>query len=132
MVQCESIFLGVLAWLLSSQQVLLVEVLLLPLTWRRPHSCLLVEFALLEDLQEVLNFILNRMDHIFDRSIGNSDPIMRTVFVLGLDSNFTSILQVLKTGRHFQYRTNPHISLNPSFRLRSWIVSRQSVFATSH
>ena len=39
-----------------SQQVLSVEVLLLPLTWLQPHSCLFVEFALLVDLQEFLNF----------------------------------------------------------------------------
>ena len=59
------------------------------------------------------------LDHIFDRSIGNSDPRMRTVFVHGLNSNFNSILEVLETGRDFQYRSNPHISLNPSFWLRS-------------
>ena len=54
MVQCQSIFFGVLVWLLSSQQILLVEVLLLPLTWLQPHSSLFVEFALLVDLQEFI------------------------------------------------------------------------------
>ena len=68
--------------------------------------------------------ILNRIDHIFDRSIGNSDPRMRTVFIHGLNSNFNSILEVLRTGRYFQYyKSNFQISLNPSFRLRSWSVS---------
>ena len=46
---------------------------------------------------------------------------MRTVLVHGLHSNFNSIFEVLKTGRDFQYRSNSHISLNPSFWLRSWI-----------
>ena len=54
MVQCQSIFFGVLVWLLSFQQFLSVEVLLLPLTWLQPHSCLFVEFALLVDLQKCL------------------------------------------------------------------------------
>ena len=80
MVQCQSIFFDVLVWLLSSQQVLSVEVLLLPLTWLQPHSCLFVEFALLVDLQDFC-IVLNRIDHIFDRSIGNSDPGMRIVLV---------------------------------------------------
>ena len=54
MVQCHSIFFGVLVWLLSSQRVLSVEVLPLPLTWLQPHSCLFLEFALVVDLQEFL------------------------------------------------------------------------------
>ena len=76
--------------------------------------------------------VLNRIDHVFDRSIGNSDPRMRFVLIHGLNSNFNSIFEVLKTGRDFQHKSNPHISLNPSFWLRSWIISRKSVFATSH
>ena len=40
--------------------------------------------------------VLNRIDHIFDRSIGNSDPRMRTVLVHGLNSNFNSIFKVLE------------------------------------
>ena len=35
-----------------SQKVPLVEVLLLPFTWLQPHSCSIVEFALLVDLQD--------------------------------------------------------------------------------
>ena len=54
MVQCQSIFFRVLVWLLSSQRVPSVVVLLLPLTWMQPHLCLFVEFALLVDLQEFL------------------------------------------------------------------------------
>ena len=54
MVQCQSIFFHVFVWLLSSQRVLSVEVLLLPLTWLQPHLCLFVELALLVDLQEFL------------------------------------------------------------------------------
>ena len=58
---------------------------------------------------------MKRIDHVFDRSIGKSDPRMKIVLVHGLNSNFNSIFEVLKTGRHFQYKSNPHISLNPSF-----------------
>ena len=54
MAQCQSIFFHVLVWLLLSQRVLSVEVLLLPLTWLQPHLCLFVELALLVDLQEFL------------------------------------------------------------------------------
>ena len=37
MAQCQSIFVRVLVWLLLSQRVLSVEVLLLPLTWLQPR-----------------------------------------------------------------------------------------------
>ena len=100
-----------------------LRVFFLPLTWLQPRLCLFVKFALLVDLQEFLCY-LNRIDHVFDRSKGNSDPRMRIVLIHGLNSNFNSIFEVLKTGRDFQYRSNPHISLNPSFWLRSWIISR--------
>ena len=54
MAQCKSIFFHVLVWLLLYQRELSVVVLLLPLTWLQPYSCLLVEFALLVDLQDFL------------------------------------------------------------------------------
>ena len=76
--------------------------------------------------------VLIWIGHIFNRSIRNSDPRMRIVFIHRQDSIFNSIFEVLKTGRDFQYKPNSHVSLNPSFCLRSWIISRQSVFATSH
>ena len=38
------------------QQVLSVEVLLLPLTWLQPRLCLFVDFALFVDLQEFLYY----------------------------------------------------------------------------
>ena len=118
MAQCQSIFFHVLVWLLLSQQVFSVVVLLLPLTWLQPPWCLFVELALLVDLQKFC-VVLNRIDHVFDRSIGNSNPIMRIVLIHGLNSNFNSIIKVLETGRDFQYRSNPHLPLNPSFWLRS-------------
>ena len=76
--------------------------------------------------------ILNWIDHVFDRSIGNSDPRMRIVLIHGLKSNFNSKIEVLETGRDFLYRSNPHISLNPSFSLWSRIISSKSVFTTSY
>ena len=76
--------------------------------------------------------ILIWIDHIFDRSIGYSDPRLRIVLIHRPNSNFNSIFEVLKTGCDFQKMPNSHVSLNPSFCLWSWIVSRQSVFATSH
>ena len=42
---------------------------------------------------------------------------MRIVFIHGLKSNFNSIYEVWKTGRDFQYNSNSHVSLNPSFLL---------------
>ena len=57
---------------------------------------------------------------------------MRIVLVHGLNSNFNSVLQVLKNGRNFQYWSNSHISLDPPFWLRSSVVSWNGVFATSH
>ena len=56
MVQCQSIFFRVLVWLLSSQQVLSLEVLLFPLIWLQPRLCLFVEFGLLVGLQEFLHY----------------------------------------------------------------------------
>ena len=50
----------------------------------------------------------------------------------GLDSNFNSVFELLKTGRDFQYKSNPHISLDPPFWLRSFVVSWKGVFTTSH
>ena len=59
--------------------------------------------------------VLNRIDHIFDRSIGNSDPRLRIVLIHRPNSNFNSYLKCWKTGRDFQYGSNSHVSLNPSF-----------------
>ena len=73
----------------------------------------MVEFALLVDLQDFLYCLQENRS----RSIGNSDPRMRIVLIQGLNSNFNSIFEVLKTGRDFQYRPDSHVSLNPSFLL---------------
>ena len=59
--------------------------------------------------------VFNRIVHIFDRSVRNSDPGMRIVLIHGLNSNFNSIFEVPKTGRDFQYKSNSHISLDPPF-----------------
>ena len=109
MAQYQTIFFHVMVSL-SSQQVLSVNISLLPLTQLQPRSSFFT----------------------FDRSVGNTDPRMRIVLVHGLNSNFNSVLEVLQTGRDFQYRSNPHISLDPPFWLRSWMISRKGVFATSH
>ena len=68
-------------------------VLLFPLTWLHPPLCLFVEFALLVDLQDFFFVVLNRIDHIFDRSIRNSDPRMRIVLIHGTNSNFNTIFE---------------------------------------
>ena len=78
------------------------------------------------------HIVLKRIDHIFDRSVGNSDPRLGIVLIHRPNSNFNFIFEVLKTGRDFQYKSNPHISLNPSFRLKIWIISKQNIFATNH
>ena len=57
---------------------------------------------------------------------------MRIVFVHGLNSNFNSVLEVLKTCRDFQYRSNSRISSDPPFWLRSFVISWKGVFATSY
>ena len=72
------------------------------------------------------------IDHVFVRSIRYSDPRLRIVLTHRPDSNFNSMFADLKTGCDFQYKPNSHVSLNPCFRLWSWIVSRKSVFTTSH
>ena len=131
MVQCQSIFFHVLVWLLLYQRRLsVVFVFAFDLAANHIRACLW-NFLFLWICR---NFcvVLNWVDHIFDRSIGNSNPGMRIVLIHRPNSNFNSIFKVLKTGRDFQYKSNPHISLNPSFWLRSWIVSKKSVFATSH
>ena len=79
-----------------------------------------------------LCIVLIWIDHVFDRSIRYSDPRLRIVLTHRPDSNFNSVLEVLKTGRDFQYRSNSHISLDPPFWLRSLVVSWKGVFATSH
>ena len=61
-----------------------------------------------------------------------SHPRLRIVLIHRPNSNFNSIFEVSKTGRDFQYRPDSHVSLNPSFCFRRWIISRQSVFATSY
>ena len=76
--------------------------------------------------------VLNGIDHILDRSTGNSDPRLRIVLIYRPNSNFNSIFKVLQTGRDFQYRPNSHVSLDPPFWLRSSIISWKGVFATSH
>ena len=68
---------------------------------------------------------------MFDRSIGNSDPRLRIILIHRPNSNFNSTFEVSKTGRDFQYRPDSHVSLNPSFWLRSWssrgrVYSRQA------
>ena len=71
--------------------------------------------------------------HMFDRSIGYSDPRLRIVLIHRPNSNFTSIFEVLKKlVVTFQYRSNPHISLNPILlvvkmdRLEERVYSRQA------
>ena len=116
--------------MLSSQQVPSVEVLLLPSIWLQPHSCLFVGICSSCESAGIFCIVFKRMSHIFDCSIRNSDPGMRIVLVHGLNSNFNSILEVLETGRDFQYRSYSHISLDPPFWLRSSVVSWKGVFAT--
>ena len=81
---------------------------------------------------KIICIVFNRIVHIFDRSVRNSDPGMRIVLIHGLNSHFNSVLEMLKTGRDFQYRSNSHISLDPPFWLRRFVVSWKGVFATSH
>ena len=59
--------------------------------------------------------VLNWIDHIFDRSIGYSDPRLRIILIYRPNSNFNPMFAVLKTGCDFQYKSNSHVSLNPSF-----------------
>ena len=124
MVQCRSIFFGVLVWLLSSQQVLSVEVLLF--AFDLAATTLVLVCGICSSCGSEGISVLSSIDSIIkiDRSIGNSDPRLRIVLIHRPNSNFNSIFDVLKTGRDFQYRSNPHISLNPSFWLRSWIISK--------
>ena len=109
-------------------KTLSVEVLLLTLTWLQPHSCLCGICSSCGSAG--ISVVVNRIDHIFDRSIAYSDPRMRIVLIHGLNSNFNSLLEVLKTGRDFQYKSNSHISSDPPFWLRSFVVSWKGVFAT--
>ena len=57
---------------------------------------------------------------------------MRIVFIRGHNSNFNSVLEVLKACRDFQYKSNSRISSDPPFWLRSFVVSWKGVFATSY
>ena len=118
MVQCQSILFHVMVWL-SCQWIPSVEVLLLPSTWPQLLLSLLVRLPLLVDLQ-IFRVVFDVIVHIPYCSVGNSDPRMRSVFVHGLNSNFNSVLEVLKTGRDFQYRSNSRVSSDPPFWLRSF------------
>ena len=103
----------------------------MPSTWLQPLLSLLVHIPLLVNLEDFL-CRLNRIVHIPDCSVGNSDPRMRIVFVHGLNSNFNSVLEVLKACRDFQYRSNSRVSSDPPFWLRRFVVSWKGVFATSY
>ena len=111
-----SLFCGFAFCLWSGRNNLHIEVWLLFFMWICKNVCIVVIW----------------IDHIFDCSIRNSDPRLRIILTHRPDSNFNSIFEVFLTGRDFQYKSNSHISLNPSFWLWSWIVSWKSVFTTSH
>ena len=81
---------------------------------------------------KILRVVFDVIVHIPNCSVGNSDPRMRIVFVHGLNSNFDSEVEVRETCRDFQYGSNSRVSSDPPFWLRSLVVSRKGVFATSH
>ena len=81
---------------------------------------------------KTLSVILGVIVHITNGPIRNSDPRLRIVFFHGLNSNFHTKFELLESRRDFQNRSNSRVSLNPSCRFRSWIVSRKGVFATSY
>ena len=93
MTQCQSIFFHVLVWLLLSQRVLSVEVFAFAFDLA-VTTLVLVWNLLFLWICRIYCIVFNRIDHIFDRSIGNSDPRMRIVLIHGLNSNFNSILPV--------------------------------------
>ena len=131
MVQCQSIFVRLLVWLLSSQQVLSGWGFAFPFDLAATTPVLVCRICSFCGSAGISNFcvILNRIDHIFDRSIRNSDPGMRIVLIYGFYSNFNSIFEVLKTGRDFQYRPNSHVSLNPSLLVVNAGSSRGRVYS---
>ena len=81
---------------------------------------------------KTLRVVFDVIVHITNCSVGNSDPRLRIVFFHGWNSNFNSVLKMLKARCDFQNRSNSRVSFVPSFRFRSWIVSWMSVFVTSY
>ena len=71
-----------------------------------------------------MSVVLDVIVHITNGSKRNSDPRLRIVFFHRWNTNFDTKLEVLKGRRDFQNRSNSRVSLNPSFRFRSWIISR--------
>ena len=100
--------------------------------WLQPLLSSLVRIPLLVDLQDFCVSVFDVIVHITNCSVGNSDPRLRIVFVHRLNSNFNSVLEVLKTRCDFQNRSNSRVFSDPPFWFRSWIVSRKGVFATSY
>ena len=70
--------------------------------------------------------------HVFDRSIGNSDPRMRTVLIYRFNSNYHSIFTLHVTGCDFQHGPNFCVPSNPTFRVSWFFISWQSVLTTCH
>ena len=123
MVQYQSKLFHWVKWS-SCQKILLVEAS--AITSELAGSALLIGTC------KIVSVVLYVIVHITNGSKRNSDPRLRIVFFHGLNSNFDSKLEVLKGRRDFQNRLNSRVSLNPSFRFSSWIISRKCVFATSY
>ena len=99
--QCQSIFFHVLVWLLLSQRVLSVEVLLLPLTWLQPHLCL---------------FVLPQLIMVGSRSVGRS-PVM----FFGIKKN--NVVQACCS--QFPHCSSSSMNLNTSSSV-SFVKSRRT------
>ena len=101
----------------------------MPSIWLQPHLSLLVPSC---GSSRFWVSVFDIIVHIFDCSIRNSDPRMRTVLVQGLNSNFDSVLKVLKARCDFQNRSNSRVSSDPPFWFRCFVISWKGVFATSY
>ena len=104
----------------------------MPSIWLQPLLSLLVHLPLFLWICKIFRVVLDVVVHILDCSVGNYDPRMRIVFVHRLNSNFNSVLEVLKTCRDFQYKSNSRISSDPPFWFRCFVISWKGVFATSY
>ena len=71
-----------------------------------------------------MSAVLDVIVQITNGSKRTSDSRLRIVFLHGCNTNFDTKLEVLKGRRDLQNRSNSRVSLDPSFRFRSWIISR--------
>ena len=84
MAQCQSIFFRALVCVVPTNTLGCGFAFAFDLA---ATTLIFVVLALLVDPQEFL-YVFNRIDHIFDRSIRNSDPRMRIVLVHGFNFEF--------------------------------------------